>query len=178
MKTNLHQYYINFAGLADGKHDFRFEVDKMLFTIYGDNDLIDANLTIDVELDKKPNHLAFSFHLSGNVTVPCDRCLGDMIIEINDSPVLYVNFGEHSSDITDIDDTMILARSEGKIDLSKHFYDYIILNIPIKKNHPDDKNGNSSCNPEMLKNLEKYSTKETKNENTDPRWDKLKSLFN
>jgi uncharacterized protein len=178
VSSKLNQYYIYFSGLKDGKHNFEFKVDQSLFSLYGDQDIIDAKVSIDVELEKKTNHLSFGFNIVGNVIVACDRCLGEMEIEINYSPVLYVNFGETGSDITDIDDTMVLSRAEGKIDLSKHFYDYIILNIPIQKTHPDDENGNSTCNPEMLKNLEKYSVKEAEKDKTDPRWDRLKNLYN
>jgi uncharacterized metal-binding protein YceD (DUF177 family) len=178
VSSKFNQYYIYFSGLKDGKHNFGFKVDKTLFSLYGDQEIIDAKVSIDAVLEKKLNHLSFGFNIVGTVLVACDRCLGDMTIEINYSPVLYVNFGEASSDITDIDDTMVLSRAEGKIDLSKHFYDYIILNIPIQKLHPDDEMGNSTCNPEMLKNLDKYSVKEGEKDKTDPRWDSLKNLYN
>ena len=124
------------------------------------------------------SHLSFQFEINGTVKTTCDRCLELLELEIHDSPELYINFREITSDITDIDDTMILARSEDKIDLSKHFYDYIVINLPIQKVHPLDKNGKSTCNPDMIKKLETYLSQDTKNQDTDPRWDKLKNLFN
>ena len=47
-----------------------------------------------------------------------------MELEIDYSPSLYVNFGEETSDLTDIDDTMVLNKSEDKIELAKHLYEW------------------------------------------------------
>jgi uncharacterized protein len=82
--------------------------------------------------------------------------------------------------LTDIDDTMVLSRSEDKIELAKHFYDYILLNMPIQRVHPEDEDGESTCDPEMIEKIEKYEAGENESESkeTDPRWDKLKGLYN
>jgi uncharacterized metal-binding protein YceD (DUF177 family) len=176
--NKMNQYTIQFSGLKDGKHDFTFEIGKELFAFYENSDIIDAKIVIKAMFEKKVSLLSFQFEIKGTIKTTCDRCLEVLELEIQDSPDLYINFGETTSDITDIDDTMILARSEDKIDLSKHFYDYIVINLPIQKIHPQDKNGKSTCNPDMLKKLETYLSQDTKKNETDPRWDKLKNLFN
>ena len=43
--------------------------------------------------------------------------------------------------------------------------------IPIKKVHPDDESGFSTCNPEMLERLNDFGEKKP-----DSRWDKLKNI--
>jgi uncharacterized metal-binding protein YceD (DUF177 family) len=50
-----------------------------------------------------------------------------------------------------------------------------MLALPIRKIHPDDSNGNSTCDPVMLKKLEDLRVEESEN---DPRWDELKKLMN
>jgi uncharacterized metal-binding protein YceD (DUF177 family) len=172
------QYIVYFSGLKEGKHDFSFKIDEQLFVEYGEMEISKADVKIDVVLDKKASHLVFSFQINGKLKSICDRCLGPLDLEISDSQNLYVNFGEETSDITDIDDTMILARSEDKIDLAKHFYDYIVLNLPIKKIHPDDENGESTCDEEMLQKLDEFKDQNDLNNETDPRWDQLKNLLN
>jgi uncharacterized protein len=175
---NSNEYSICFVGLKDGKHDFSFQIDHQLFERFGNTEIEHADIEIDVVLTKKPNHLKFDFEISGTITTQCDRCLDSLQIEIDDCQELYVSFGETTSDLTDIDDTMILARSEDKIDLAKHIYDYIILNIPLKAIHPEDDSGKSLCNTEMLNTIEKHITSQQGKNNTDPRWDKLKDLIN
>ena len=63
-----------------------------------------------------------------------------------------------------------------KLDLKQHFYEFIYLALPIKRVHPDDKSGNSTCDPDMLKKLNEHIVEEEPD--NDPRWDELKKLMN
>ena len=57
-----------------------------------------------------------------------------------------------------------------------HFiYETICLALPHRIVHPDDENGNSTCNPEVLKKLESMSQTE-KPQEIDERWAALKDL--
>jgi len=67
-----------------------------------------------------------------------------------------------------------MPADEFHFDLSQFFYEYIHLALPIKRVHPDDKEGRSTCDPEMIKKLQEHVI-EDKN-STDPRWDGLKKL--
>lgn len=178
--SKLDKYNIQFSGLKAGKHEFEFKIEKDFFSHFENTDIDDANIEVYVDFEKNERYLALDFHLEGTIQTVCDRCLDDLTIEIDYAPRLYVNFGDETSDLTDIDDTMVLSRSEDKIGLAKHFYDYILLNMPIQRVHPDDEDGNSACDPEMLKKIEKYQAGETESDDNeiDPRWDKLKGLYN
>ena len=70
---------------------------------------------------------------------------------------------------------IILNTDDHEIDLKDYIYELIFLNIPIRKVHPDDEDGNSTCNPEMLNKLEKYTTKDESSK-IDSRWSKLNDL--
>ena len=73
-------------------------------------------------------------------------------------------------------DIITLPADEQELDLKQHIYEYILLSIPIKRVHPDDEFGNSTCDPFMLKKLEEFII-DQENE-IDPRWDELKKLMN
>jgi uncharacterized protein len=178
--SKLDQYNIQFSGLKAGKHEFEFKIGKDFFSHFENTDIEDANIEVYVDFEKNERYLALDFHLEGTILTICDRCLDDLTIEIDYAPRLYVNFGDETSDLTDIDDTMVLSRSEDKIELAKHFYDYILLNMPIQRVHPEDEDGESTCDPEMIEKIEKYEAGENESESkeTDPRWDKLKGLYN
>jgi DUF177 domain-containing protein len=80
------------------------------------------------------------------------------------------------SDSEDEDDDIItIAANEHELDLSQYIYEYITLSLPIKRVHPEDEKGNSTCNKEVLKKLEKFLIEE-ENKNTDPRWNGLKNI--
>ena len=58
-----------------------------------------------------------------------------------------------------------------------HFvYESIMLALPIQVLHPDDENGNSTCNPEILKIMNEHSPDAKKEDEIDPRWEALKKL--
>ena len=87
---------------------------------------------------------------------------------------LLVKFGKKIEDSDP--DIISLTTDEHELDLQQHFYEYIHLALPIKRVHPDDQNGNSTCDPVMLKKLKELIVEE-ENDN-DPRWDELKKLMN
>jgi uncharacterized metal-binding protein YceD (DUF177 family) len=57
-------------------------------------------------------------------------------------------------------------------------YEYIVLSLPVQRIHPDDENGRSGCDPDMLEKLKALTAKELNLENqADPRWDALKGII-
>ena len=178
MKREVDKYSIQFTGLAEEKHHFNFQISKDFLDDFEETEIKDLNFKVDVFMVKTSRHLGFEFHMDGFVIIPCDRCLENFKLDLNFDKQLFVIFADETSDITDIDDRMNLSRKEDKINLAKHFYDYITLQIPLQKVHPDDENGYSTCNPEMLDKIEKYMGMESSSEKVDSRWDKLKDLYN
>ena len=87
---------------------------------------------------------------------------------------LLVKFGK-AQDEND-PDIIAVPADEPDLDMRQYFYEYILLSLPIRRVHPDDKDGNSTCDPEMLKKLKEHIVR---NESEpDPRWDDLKKLMN
>ncbi len=80
-----------------------------------------------------------------------------------------VDYGETYEEISA--EIVTIPKTESNIDLSQYIYEYINLMLPIKKVHPDDEDGNSTCNKEMTDRLNKYSEQKS-----DPRWDALKDI--
>ncbi len=172
------KYSIQFTGLAEGKHQFSYKISSDFLENYPETEINDLRFEVDVLMEKTSRHLGFEFYFKGSASVRCDRCLDYFDIKLNFDKELYVIFGEETSDLTDIDDRMILSRKEDKLDLSKHFYDYINLEIPMQNIHPDNDEGESTCNHKMLNEIEKYMGIENPSDEVDPRWDKLKNLYN
>ena len=70
----------------------------------------------------------------------------------------------------------MIPENEYQIDLAHVMYEYIVTALPIQHIHPDDENGQSTCDSEMLSLLEKMQQKENNENEIDPRWEKLKEL--
>lgn len=175
--ANSRAYNIAFKGLGIGKHDFEYQVDKRFFDYFDGGIAEDGDVNVKLELEKQSALMVLWFHVKGTVKIQCDRCL-----DIFDQPVksqnkVFVKYGE--GNFEEGDDVVWIGVDDTHINVAKLIYDFIILSIPIKHVHPDDANGNSLCNPEMLKRLKAMSVEEKSTDKpaTDSRWDELKKLL-
>jgi uncharacterized metal-binding protein YceD (DUF177 family) len=169
-------FKLKFRGLGSGKHYFVFQINDDFFLNYPESEIKKGNIEVKVELILSNDGITLFFKLKGSVDVQCDRCLEFFSMPVKYKTELYVEFGDFNSDISDADNSIVISHKENEIVLDKHFYDYIHLSLPVKRIHPEDNNGEPTCNKEMLKTLEILKPKENKNINS--QWDKLKDLYN
>lgn len=164
---------IPFKGLKDAVHLFESKLDKSFFDEFSPEDLDGGNVTVRINLDKKPHLMVFNIEIEGFVRVICDRCLEFYEQEVYFEGKFYVKFGEKNEEETE--ELIVLSREEYEVDLSKFVFDSIYLSLPIMRVHPDDENGDSTCDPDML---DKLSEHQTEINNIDPRWEALRNLKN
>ena len=170
----LSKYEISFFGLKVGQHEFEFEIDQKFFECFEKSEIKTGNLKAKVVLNKQPGLLELNIRIVGYVQVVCDRCLEDFDMTLKCKGELYVKFG---GSYEEIDEKVIVLKANAHhLNLSQFLYEYIHLSIPYKRVHPDDENGNSTCNKEMLNLIQESSFEEEKQEETDPRWKGLIDL--
>jgi len=169
-------YAVRISGLGEGDHDFIFELDQQFFALFDHPDIENGKVQAQVIFEKKVGVIALHFSLAGEVEVICDRCLEPFLAPIETSQIIYVKLGETAGEIED--DVLIIGRDEHEIEVGQFMYEFILLALPYQHIHPSDKNGNSSCNPDMLKQLEAHQANDSdQSEITDPRWDALKGII-
>jgi uncharacterized metal-binding protein YceD (DUF177 family) len=166
----LRKYVIPFRGLQIDIHHYHLVIDMKFFESMEYADVADGNVEVDVTLDRHERMLIFNFDIRGTVVVPCDRCLDDFDLPISAVENLIVKFGENYEEPSD--DVVIIPETASEFDISSYLYEYIVLMLPMQHIHPDDENGRSTCNSEML---ERLRNKQVHKEH-DPRWDTLKNL--
>lgn len=171
----MKDYLIPFVGLKQGLYQYEFEIGNKFFESFEHSPVKSGNVKVDLDLQKQDVLMILNFSLHGSVNVPCDRCLEDFAQPIEGENRIIVKFGNETYE--ESDEIVVLSRDEYEIDVSQYIYEFINLAIPLKKVHPDDENGKSSCNPEILKKLEEYSATEHQKQGTDPRWSALKNLY-
>jgi uncharacterized metal-binding protein YceD (DUF177 family) len=167
-------YTIGIAGLKEGRHTIDIEIDNKFFERFEESEIKEGSLIANIELEKRSTHIDLYIRISGEVKVSCDRCLEMFFYPLECENRLLVKLGKKIGESDP--DIISLTTDDHELDLQQHFYEYIHLALPIKRVHPDDKNGNSTCDPVMLKKLKELIV-EQENEN-DPRWDELKKLMN
>ena len=167
-------YTIPIGGLKEGHHTFDFEVDKKFFEHFEFSEVKEGSLIANVGMDKRSTHLDLTIKVSGSVRVSCDRCLELFSQPVSSENRLLVKFGKSLEDIDP--DILSLPMDAFELDLKLQIYEFIMLALPIKRVHPVNKKGESTCDPFMLKKLEELIIEEEKD--NDPRWDELKKLMN
>lgn len=173
---NTKDFLIPFIGLKLGKHQFEYQINKTFFEDFEYGEYDNANIKVNVVLEKKSTMLELAFKHKGTVNVPCDLTGEPFDLPIQGKIKLVVQFGEVYNN--DNEELLILPHGEHQIDISQYIYEMIVLSVPSKRVHPGVKDG--SISTEILKNLSGSLPKEqqTENEeNIDPRWDKLKQLL-
>ena len=171
---DLKQFNIPFIGLKIGSHLFEYQIDKSFFEYFNFDEYFDANVHIQLTLNRKSTMLQFTFEAKGTVNVICDVSGEPFDQTIEASLPLIVKFGEEYND--DNEEILILPHSEFQINVAQYIYELIVLNVPLKRVHPQVLDG--TMQSEAVKKLEKLKvTEEKTTEDVDPRWDKLKSLI-
>lgn len=172
------QYIIPFKGLREGEHDFDFRLGKAFFEENSALNIENGVIDVEICLTRKANFLVLDVSMSGKIVIQCDRCLENFDFAVDYNDQLYVKFKEET-EAPDLN-VIYLHPSEDLLDLNQYFFDSIGLSIPIKKVHPENENGEPSCDSKMLSLLNAHSSDELEdnNETIDPRWSKLKDLLN
>jgi len=166
-------YNVAFKGLSQGKHIFDYEVDDKFFHEFKGGLVDEGKVNVRLTLEKQSALMVLWFDLKGTIKVQCDRCL-----EMYDQPIesqdrIFVKFGE--KEFNEGDDVIWVSTNDYQLNMAQLIYEYIGLAIPIKRIHPDDENGNSTCDPEMIEKLSKYVIEEDEQPNSV--WDDLKKLL-
>ncbi|CAM3939070.1 YceD family protein [Flavobacterium weaverense] len=175
---NTKEYLIPFIGLKPGKHHFEYQITNEFFEIFDYSEYQDSNIKVNVVLEKKSTLLELDFVHKGSVNVPCDLTSEDFDLPIKGKMKLIVRFGEEFND--ENEELLILPHGEFEVDIAQYIYEMIVLSVPLRRVHPGVKDG--SLKTEALTKLNELKVKEDKKEikkeeNIDPRWDKLKQLL-
>ena len=172
------EFLIPFIGLKQGKHQFEYQVTKAFFDDFDYDEFESADIKVNVVLEKKSTMLELAFKHKGTVHVPCDLT-GEMFdLPVKGKIKLVVQFGEQFNN--DNEELLILPHGEHQLDVKQYIYEMIALSIPLKKVHPGIKDGTLQTPAlDKLKQLTvtEHKKEEKKEEETDPRWDKLKNLL-
>ena len=175
---STNEYLIPFIGLKIGKHHFEYNIEKKFFDEFSFDEFETCAVKVNVVLEKKATMLEVSFSHKGTVNVPCDLTGEQFDLPIKGKINLVVQFGDEFNN--DNEELLILPHGEHQIDLSQYIYEMIVLSIPQKRVHPGVKEG--TLQTEALRKLNELQVKDVeevtkKEEEVDPRWDKLKQLL-
>ena len=142
-------FLIPVNGLASGKTSYRWTVGKEFFEEFENPDIIDASVEVEAVAEKSGHYIGVDCHISGSVTVSCDRCLGRLAIPVDTTGRLSVKFGSvddgtETSAEEDGREIVLLSGSDADLDMRQIIYDYTCLSLPMQRVHAE-----GECDPEV-----------------------------
>ena len=137
-------------GLPSGKTVFEGRLSREFFAGFGNQEILDADVSTVVTVEKSGSYVGIDMALEGNVTVECDRCLEDLVLPVSRTVLLELKFGEFQTQEQQDGEreVIFLSRDNTELDLSQTAYDYVCLSLPLQRHHEE-----GGCNPEALKHL-------------------------
>jgi uncharacterized metal-binding protein YceD (DUF177 family) len=169
----LTKYTIPFKGLKDGKHEFDFIIDQKFFEQFQKEDAYQADASVKVTLEKKTLVMTLKIEIEGKMNVACDRCLDRFDMEVSGESSVYIKFGEENEELAE--DVIVISEAVNELETAQYIYELFSLSLPLNFIHPEDENGDSTCNEEMIQKLNEHIVKDE--ENIDPRWNDLRKLI-
>jgi uncharacterized protein len=168
-------YVIPLSGLKEGHYSYDFDIDKKFFEQFEESEIKDGNLHSNVAMEKRSSHIDMRINITGTVRISCDRCLDMFSQPVESANRVIIKYSSSIPDDSD-PDMITIAPNEPELDIKQYLYEFICLALPIQRIHPDDQNGRSTCNPEMLKKINEHVVHNE--QESDSRWDELKKLMN
>ena len=157
-----------------GKHDFVFEIDDKFFEQYEYSEVDKGKLKLELELTKQETLMVLSFVITGHVKLACDRCLEIFEMPLNIEDKVYIKYGESIPDTGYIgEENEIFTHDQPEINIAQFIYEFINLNIPYKRVHPDKENGEAGCELDFTEDVDIQEPEMI----VDPRWSKLKDIL-
>lgn len=169
------EFMLPFVGLKEGVHHFKYDIENTFFKAYDFNDFFDAKIKVDLTFDKKATLMNLNFKALGSVEVACDVSNEHFDFPIDTNYDWIIKFGDDYNN--DNDEILIIPHGTYQIDVAQPIYEMIVLAIPLKIIHPGIEDG--TLESEILNKLEELKPKErsTSEQESDPRWNKLKDLL-
>ena len=144
---------------AAGERKFHAHADLEFFQQFDNTEILDADVNVEVRVVKEGTRkVEAELHLSGTVTVPCDRCLEPLAVPVEANP-------------SEVFEPEVLSEDW---DLSQAVYDYVCLSLPLQRVHPE-----GECNPDTVRFLgqEERENEEAEATGANSPFAALKGLF-
>ena len=142
-------YKLMLKSLPLGKHQFEYHLSKQFFANMENSDVRDADVKVDLEVDHSNDAYQLAFHLTGTLTVLCDRCLDELPLDVDATYDLTVKYGDDYDN--ESDSLLIIPESDNYLNVAYMIYDTAVLAIPPRDVPPQGK-----CNRAMSALNKKY----------------------
>ena len=133
-KSILNTFRIDIFRLENKQYMHEFEgIDDFFEAL--DQELIQkGNFKSNVVLNKNETMIQVIYKITGSVELTCDRSLDLFDFPVDITQKMILKFSDHNEEITE--ELVLIDRNTQYINVAQDIFDFIGLQIPIKKLHP------------------------------------------
>jgi uncharacterized metal-binding protein YceD (DUF177 family) len=176
MNKVLKEFEIEIFNLSNKNYDYQFDIQSSFFAAFEESFINKGQLKVLFHMLKSDTMLQTTFVIDGKVELICDRSGEYFDYSIHTEPKLIFKFGDEFNEINE--EIVVIPRNTQKLNVAQYIYEYISLEIPIKKLYPRFETPEHTDEDGFVV----YSTatadenNNKQSEDIDPRWAKLKNL--
>ena len=174
------EYDIAFVGLKPGVHEYTYTVGELFFESYPPQEFSEPNAKVRLLLEKSSTFMLPKFHVDGSVMSSCDRCGNPLKVELWDEFEMLVKLVDDPDRMNEEEedpDVFYISRGESLLNVENWIYEFVTLSVPTHRICPEDEQGHSTCNQDVLKKISQLEKE--KEETQNPLWkglDKFRNL--
>jgi uncharacterized protein len=173
------KYSVELSKLRFGLNEEVYKIDRSFFSEFEYSQIQDGEVTVNAGITKYVSHLDVTLDFEGHIQLNCDRCMDLYPHALKFSQRVIFSADEDME--FDHDEVVIMEEHAQWLDLAGDLFDFIHLQIPIRKVPPAEIH---LCPPKVLEilgldengNEIPAGPEEEEEEAIDPRWAALKKL--
>lgn len=167
---------IDIGKLTDGVHQYSWVLGADFFGAFEGSLISDGVLEARLVLERVENVFRANLQTKGQAYLPCDNCLEQVSIPFEGELDFVVKISDSREEDDSDNEVFYVTESDPRFYVAQHIYDLVNLGLPLRRTC-EAPGETPACNIDMLKRMDPEQEKE-EGEGNDPRWDKLKDLFN
>lgn len=133
-KSILNTFKIDIFRLENKQYTHEFEGNDDFFEVLDQNLIQKGHFKATVALNKNETMIQMMYKITGTVELTCDRSLDLFDFPVDITQKMILKFSDHNEEITE--ELVLIDRNSQYINVAQDIFDFIGLQIPIKKLHP------------------------------------------
>ena len=170
----LTHFSLPIKGLENGIHEYQFSVSDEFFKQFEDSLIKKGSFDLNLEVEKRSNHIEVEFDIEGSIETDCDRCNAKIDLPVEGIHKLIIKFS--TEEISTDEEVWKVSFETESLDLSKAINEFVILSMPIVKTYDCEYDDPKPCNEKVKAYLEEDDEETDEDISDNPFADILKNI--
>lgn len=163
--------------LREGVHHLNWELGDAFLEAFEGNAIRKGSIQAGLRLERVDTVFRANLEVNGEVMLACDNCLEEIPVPFEKSLAFVIKLTENPRENDEENEVYFVTDSDPRFYVSQHIYDLVNMGLPLRRTCSDP-GQTKYCNADMLKRMSDDEQENGGEDGNDPRWDKLKDLFN